>query len=424
LRILFLAQRVPYPPHRGDKITTYHEIKHLSRSHEVVVACLADGVEDLRHDGGLKPFVRAIEAIPVSPAKARIRALASIVTGSPLTLAYYREPALFDRIRNLVRSYSFDLILAYSSSMAQYAEEFNDVPRIMQFADLDSVKWRFYAECHSIPWRWIFALEAERLLRYERRIGTTFSHSLLCTPQEVDDFRRLIPEGRVSLVGNGVDLDYFQPSDGPTSPSSLIFVGTLDYFPNVDGVVWFCRQILPLIRTRVPDATFTICGARPSRAIRDLGRLPGVVVTGAVPDVRPYMRGSSVCVVPLRIARGIQNKLLEAMAMGLPVVTTSAAFKGVDADRDRDLCVADEPELFAESVVRLLRDESLRLQMGRAARETAERSYAWERAYSQLDEVVESVTGQGARVSGPDGYADRPGSAEGPAATAARGLCR
>lgn len=400
MRILFLAQRVPFPPNRGDKITTYHEIRHLSREHEVSVACLADGVEDLRRGEGLQPLVRALEAVPLDRVRARIRALAAIGVGTPLTVAYFREPVLHERVGALVRSHPFDLIIVYSSSMAQYVEEFSDVPRIMQFADLDSVKWRLYAEHHPPPRRWIYALEAGRLLRYERAIGTTFAHSLLCTPQEVDDFRRLIPGGRVSLVGNGVDLEYFRPSDDNAS-SSLAFVGVLDYFPNVDAVVWFCREIFPTVRARVPEATFTICGSRPTAAVRDLGRMPGVVVTGAVPDIRPYLRGAAVSVVPLRIARGIQNKLLEAMAMGLPVVTTSAAFKGVEAVRDRDLLVADEPAAFAESVVRLLRDERLRREMGRSARETTERNYSWERAYSQLDDVIASVTGRGAR-SGAD----------------------
>lgn len=412
MRILFLAQRVPFPPNRGDKITTFHEIRHLSRDHDVFVACLADGVEDLEHIRGLMPFVRGVEAVPISRTRARARALASIVTGTPLTVAYFREPALRDRIRALVRSHSFDLILAYSSSMAQYVEEFADVPRIMQFADLDSVKWRLYAEHHAPPRRWIYAMEADRLLRYERAIGTTFSHSLLCTPQEVEDFRRLIPGARVSLVGNGVDLDYFRPSEDGKAPASLAFVGVLDYFPNVDAVLWFCREIFPKVRARVPQATFTICGSRPTDAVKDLGRMPGVVVTGAVPDVRPYLRGASACVVPLRIARGIQNKLLEAMAMGLPVVTTSAAFKGVAAVRDRDLLVADEPAAFAESVVRLLRDPRLACEMGRSAREAAERNYSWERAYSQLDDVVASVTARGA--GGPEPIGSARGTRPGP----------
>jgi sugar transferase (PEP-CTERM/EpsH1 system associated) len=278
--------------------------------------------------------------------------------------------------------------------MAQYVEEFDQVPRIMQFADLDSVKWQLYAS-HCLPPRaWVYALEAQRLRRYERTIGTTFSRSLLCTPREVDDFRRLIAAGRVSLVGNGVDLEYFKPSrQSGKDLSSLVFVGTLDYLPNVDGVVWFCREVWPLIRERAREATFTICGARPRRAVKDLGRLPGVFVTGAVPDVRPYLQRAAVCVVPLRIARGIQNKLLEAMAMGLAVVTTSAAFEGVEAVRDRDLFVADEPRSFASHVVRLLEDERLRNEMGESARDAVERNYSWERAYSQLDAAIALATG-------------------------------
>jgi polysaccharide biosynthesis protein PslH len=393
MRILFLAQRVPFPPNRGDKITTYHEIRHLSRHHEVSVACLADGPNELAHPDALRSMVASIRAVPVDRMRARARALAALASDSPLTLAYFNERALHRHIADQFDDRPFDLILVYSSGMAQFVEKYSNVPRIMQFADLDSLKWQQYSANSAYLMRRVYELESTRLLKYERRIAREFSHSLVCTPREMHDFQRLIPGARVSCVRNGVDLEFYQPSPILKNDKSLIFTGVMNYFPNVEGVKWFCREVLPLIRREVPESSFTICGAEPTAAIRKLERIEGVVVTGRVPDVRPYLAKSAVCVVPLRIARGIQNKLLEAMAMGLPTVATNAAYAGLDAVNGRDLFVADEPTTFALAVVRLLRDSALRTEIGRSARCAVETHYRWDQSLSELDEVIAAVSG-------------------------------
>ncbi len=256
MRILFLAQRVPYPPDRGDKITTYHEIRHLARHHEVAVACLADGPEDLANVAALEPLAVSVDAVPLNRRRARVRALAALATGKPLTVAYFNEGELHRRVADRLRAWPADLIVVYSSGVAQFVERYADVPRVMQFADLDSLKWRQYAATVFPPKRWVFGLESRRLLSYERRLATEFSHSLVCTPREVRDFHQLIPGAPVSCVSNGVDLDYYQPVTVPRQENNLVFTGVMDYFPNVEGVVWFCRDVLPLIRGR--------CRASPS----------------------------------------------------------------------------------------------------------------------------------------------------------------
>ncbi len=392
MRILYLAQRVPYPPDRGDKITTFHEIRHLARHHEVAVACLADGEKDLDNLEGLAPFVSSVDAVPLRPRRARLRALGALPLRTPLTVAYFNERELHRRVEARMAAAPFDAIVVYSSGVAQFVEKYTDVPRIMQFADLDSLKWQQYADKVGFPRRWVYALEARRLLRYEQFLATSFSHSLVCTPREMRDFHALIPGAPVSCVSNGVDLAFFSPGELPREEKSLVFTGIMDYFPNVDGVLWFCREVLPLVRQQVPAATFTICGSRPNAAVADLARLPGVTVTGRVPDVRPYLARAGVGVVPLRIARGIQNKLLEAMAMGLPTVATTAAFEGVEAEKDRDLLVADEPRDFAAAVVRLLADQDLRRQMGQAARACVVANYRWEDQLKRLDRVLAGIT--------------------------------
>jgi sugar transferase (PEP-CTERM/EpsH1 system associated) len=393
MRILFLCQRVPYPPDRGDKITTYHEIRHLARNHEVAVACLADGAEDLDNVAGLRPLVSSIDLVQLNRRCARVRALTALATGGPLTVAYFNERELHCRVADRMQQSPFDLIVVYSSGMAQFVEKYSGVPRIMQFADLDSLKWEQYSRRTLPPKRWVYGLEARRLLRYERRLAAEFSHSLVCTPREVHDFLGLIPGARVSCVSNGVDLEYFRPMELPREENSLIFTGVMDYFPNVEGVIWFCREVWPLVLREVPSARFTICGTRPDPAVQALARLDAVKVTGRVPDVRPYLGRSSVCVVPLRIARGIQNKLLEAMAMGLPTVASTAAFEELEtAEKSTHLLVADEPADFARHVVRLLTDATLRSRMGGAARRFVEADYCWEAQLGRLDQVVAAVT--------------------------------
>jgi sugar transferase (PEP-CTERM/EpsH1 system associated) len=392
MRILYLAQRVPYPPDRGDKILTYRQIVHLARNHEVSVACLADGPEDLDNVAGLRPLVASVDAVPLRRRHARWRALAALARGIPLTAAYFNEHKLHECVAARMEACRFDAVLVYSSGMAQFVEKYDGVPRIMQFADLDSLKWEQYARNSRPPFRWVYGIEARRLLCYERHIAATFSHSLVTTARELQDFARLIPGAPVSCVKNGVDLDYFQPLDLTREKASLVFTGVMDYFPNVHGVNWFCREVLPLIREQVPGVTFTACGARPNAAVQALAQLPGVKVTGRVPDVRPYLSRAEVGVVPLHMARGIQNKLLEAMSMGLPTVTTTPAFAGAGATDGKDLLVADRAADFAAAVVRLLQDEGLRTRLGRSARAFIEKNYRWETQLVHLDAVLAAVT--------------------------------
>jgi sugar transferase (PEP-CTERM/EpsH1 system associated) len=392
MRVFYLAQRVPYPPDRGDKIRSFHEVTHLARAHEVHVFCLGDGPEDIANVAGIRKYVESVTAVPRPNLQSKVRALVALAAGTPFSVGYFNVRELHRRIDEERRRLRPDVVVVYSSGMAQYAEPFGDVPRVMEFCDLDSLKWRQYAERHGPPLRWLYATEAQRLLNYERRIARGFDHSIVCTAREREDFERLIPGAPVSCVGNGVDLDYFAPSSAPKTPGRLVFTGVMDYMPNVDAVVWFSEQVLPAIRERVPEATFVICGSRPTARVQALASLPGVTVTGRVEDVRPYLAAAEVAVVPIRVARGIQNKLLEAMAMGLPCVSAAAARSGIEVTGESGLFVADEPDAFAARVVELLSDAELRARAGRAARAAVERHYSWSRQLTGLDAVLELVT--------------------------------
>jgi len=392
MRIFYICQRVPFPPNRGDKITTFNEIRHLAVAHDVHVFCLGDGPEDLDNVPPLLEYVKTVTAVPVTPWDTRRGALKALLTGRPLSVSAYRKAKLHEAIKQKYEELKPDLIFAYSSNAAQYAEHFPSIPRIMQFADLDSLKWGQYAERAAIPMKWVYSLEQRRLLEYERHLARTFSHALVCTDMEQQDFKRLIPGAPVSRVGNGVDLEYFRPQGGIKTRASVIFTGVMDYMPNVDAVVWFCDAVLPIIQAQVPEASFMICGSSPSAAVLELATRPGVTVTGRVPDMRPFLDSAQVLVAPMRMGRGIQNKVLEGLAMGLPCITSIAAWNGTVIPQGEGILATDDPRLFAEHVVRLFGDDPYRADMGRKGRLQVETHYGWDAQLKVLDRVIAQVT--------------------------------
>jgi polysaccharide biosynthesis protein PslH len=245
-----------------------------------------------------------------------------------------------------------------------------------------------------VPLKWIYAIEQRRFLAYERHIARSFSCALVHTEIEKRDFQRLIPGVRVAVVGNGVDLEYFSSAGEAKRPASMIFTGVMDYRPNVDAVSWFCNEILPIVQTEIPEANFTICGSRPAPAVRSLAKQSGVTVTGWVPDTRPYLDRAEVFVAPLRMARGVQNKLLEALAMGLPCVTSVAAGRGTGISAAEGMLATDNPREFAEYVIRLLRDADWRAEMARRAGAAAEARYPWKAQMALFDQVIAAAVSQ------------------------------
>ena len=391
MRIFYICRRVPFPPDRGDKIAAFNAIRHLAARHEVHVFCLGDDVQDLANISGLQAYAKSVSAAPVDEFTIKLRALAALVTGQPLSVAALNESKLHDAIQKKFTELRPDLIIVYSCNMAQFAEHFPNVPRIMHFGDLDSLKWPQYAERSSIPLNWIYAIEARRLLGYERHIAQIFSHALVHTEIEKHDFERLIPGIPVAVVGNGVDLDYFRSAGEAKKPASMVFTGVMDYRPNIDAVVWFCDEILPIVQMEIPAANFTICGSRPALAVRRLAKRRGVRVTGWVADARPYLDRAEIFVAPLRMARGVQNKLLEALAMGLPCVASTAAWSGTAVADGQGILATDEPREFARHVIDLLGDSDGRAEMARRARAAAVANYRWEVQLACLDQVIAAV---------------------------------
>lgn len=397
MRILFLPHRVPFPPNKGDKIRSFHILAYLTQRHEVLVASLVDDPQDLQYVPEVTRRSRGYLFERLGPARKIWAALLSWLGDRPITVTYFYSKRMQQRIDDLIERSGIQAVFCFSSPMAEYVFRSRHagggarrLGRVMDLIDVDSRKWEQYAD--QCPWwkAWIYRREARQLEAYEHSITVGFDHVLLVSEQE----RRCLSEkeeaGKFIAMSNGVDLSFFKPSGkcrASGSGPAIVFTGVMDYFPNVEGVRWFAERILPRVREAIPEARFVIVGARPTADVLRLARTPGVEVTGFVPDVRLYLEAANVCVAPLRIARGIQNKVLEAMAMSKAVVTTSQALEGIRAEPGEDILVAEGADAFASSVIALLQDEHEAERLGRNARLCVEANYSWEANLAVLDEI-------------------------------------
>lgn len=399
MRILYLSQRVPFPPNKGDKLRSFNQIKYLSRFHDISLVCLADNDSDLEHESALRAYCQSVDIVPLSRFCSRFSVLKAIFTKKPLTQAYFFSKALRRIVENKLRHEIYDLIFVYCSSMAQYVEDVSNLPKVIDYVDVDSEKWAQYALYAKFPFRQLYRIEDRRLRRYETVLCNKFQGGFLVSEQEVNDFYHLVtPCNTIVPLLNGVDLDMFQPSEIPYDPRRIVFTGVMDYFANVETVLFFCREIFPYIKKEIPGVKFYVVGSNPVRELINLAKAdPDVVVTGYVDKIQPYVQQSAVFVAPMRIARGVQNKILEAMAMGVPVVTNTLGFSGVSANAGTEILVEDSPIEFARQVINLINDTEWRKRVSRCARKAVEDRYTWNANLSGfnsvLSEMVEAFSG-------------------------------
>jgi sugar transferase (PEP-CTERM/EpsH1 system associated) len=395
--LLFLAHRIPYPPNKGDKIRSWNILRHLAERYRVHVGCFIDDPEDWQHLDTVREICGECHFVGLDPKKAKIKSLLSVLRREALTLGYYRDRQMDEWVARIAAQHDIAGVFVFSSSMAQYAMggRFDKVPLIVDFVDVDSDKWAQYAGKKAIPEKWIYAREARTLLEFERRASAAADASLFVSEAEAAMFRTLSPESAATTFGvnNGVDFDFFDPEAGYADPfegakDAVVFTGAMDYWANVEAVGWFAEDVLPRVRERCADARFWIVGSNPSPEVQKLARLPGVSVTGRVPDVRPFIAHAAAVVAPLRVARGIQNKVLEAMAMSKAVVATPQALDGIDAEPGRDLVVASEAQPFADSVAELVTEKSGDA-IGQRARERVKAGYGWQSNLSALNAILE-----------------------------------
>lgn len=396
--LLFLVHRIPFPPNKGDKIRSFHLLKYLSTRYEVHLATFVDNPEDEQYIEALAPYCESFRAVSLHPRAARLRSVTGFLTGEALTLAYYRSTELARWIDETVATRGIRKAVVFSGAMAQYVRALPDLRVVLDFVDVDSAKWTQYAANHSWPSSFVYRREGEKLLSFERRAAASSAVSVFVTRGEADLFSQLAPEcaGRVHVIEMGVDTDYFavdaqRPSPFAANEAAIVFTGAMDYWPNIDAAVWFAEDVLHLIGRERPDARFYVVGMNPSPAVKRLRESPRVVVTGRVPDVRPYLQHASVVVAPLRVARGVQSKVLEAMSMGRPVVTTAVAARSIRGTPGRDLDAASGADDFARRVIELM-DSPAGAALGRAARSRVLAEYNWDRNLSALDPLLDGVS--------------------------------
>jgi len=403
MKILFLAHRIPYPPNKGDKIRSFNEIKYLSQNHEIHLACLADDLNDLKYTKNLKKYCKIVNIIPLKLKTAKFKTIFSLLNKKPLSVSYFYSKRLQKIINHLLSTNNYDAIICFSSPMAEYIFQSTNqlinqsIKLIMDFVDIDSDKWKQYAKHVRPPFSLIYKLESNRLAQYERKVAKIFHYSIFVSKKEAELFYMQNPDiDNILAIPNGVDFDYFNPyqllannQQLASNHPILLFTGAMDYYANVDGVIWFCKKIFPYLIKKYPKLKFYIVGRNPTSAIKKLVN-SNIIITGYVDDIRPYYQIATVYIAPLRIARGIQNKILEAMAMAKPVISTSKAFEGIEATPNKDLLLADSEKEFIEKITMLLENPEKRKSLEISARQTVEKNYSWQHNLKILEEILAS----------------------------------
>lgn len=395
--LLFLCQRIPFPPNKGDKLRSFSILRHLAKSWRVHLGCFIDDPVDWRHVEDLRPYCADMCCIGLDRRWAKLRSLSGLIRGTSLSEPYFRSRRLQAWTDTVLRELRPPAAFLYSSVMGQYLRPSDPLrpPRVvMDFVDVDSDKWRQYADRRPWPLNRIYERESRRLLEFDRQVAAAADACVFVSTPEAALFRDLAPEaaGKTVAIANGVDFRSFSPeipfpSPFPPGIRAVVFTGAMDYWPNQDAVIWFAESIFPTIRRCVPEAAFFIVGSNPGPRVTRLGGLDGITVTGRVPDIRPYLAHAAVCVAPMRVARGIQNKVLEGMSMGKVVITTAPGFDGIDAMPSRDLLLADTAAAFIAATIGILTATGPS-SMGERARSRIVDGYGWDDKLAAFERLL------------------------------------
>ncbi|MFP4223917.1 MAG: TIGR03087 family PEP-CTERM/XrtA system glycosyltransferase [Phycisphaeraceae bacterium] len=389
-RVLMLTHRVPYPPDRGDRIRSDRLLRELARRADVSLACLSDEPVTAAQRTHLADLTMRLEIAPLNSLACRARGGVALATGRAITPAWFTRPGLARTIRRWHADQPFDAALAFCTSTADYLRHLPGVPAVLDLVDVDSAKWAEYASQTRGLKRWIYAAEARRLVRVEK--GDGFRSVAVISEPEAAVYRERVGSYRELVVaGNGVDLDRFRPSPDPGEPVA-VFTGLLSYRPNAEACQWLVERVWPGVREKFPAARLRLVGRGAGPELEALAGVPGVELVGEVEDVAGELAAAAVAVAPLRIARGVQNKVLEAMAAGRPVLCTPQALEGIDAAPGRDLLVAEAAADWVHRLAELLSDAGLRRRFADAGRSRVESRYDWSAALAPL---VDAVLGAG-----------------------------
>lgn len=393
MRILFLSQRVPDPPNKGDKIRSHHLARRLARNHELHVACLLDDLGETSDADVMRGWAASGHTALRRPIQSIVEGSLCVMHGEPISAGWFFHRGLAQEVQRLLSERRFDVVWCYCSSMARYVSTFRGA-RVLDFVDVDSEKWRQYAERSSYPKRAVYSLEHRLLRKYEARLMSDFDRTVVISPAE----KRALEDNpgieRTRVIANGVDFALWSEREPSATSEDLVFVGALDYFANAEGIIGFARNVFPAIRRRSPGTRLKVVGRRPGEDVLALRSIEGVDVIGEVPDARPFVWNSGVVVVPLHIAQGLQNKVLEAMAAGVPVVASPAALRGLDGQGSAKVparCARSDEE-FVEGTIDLLQNREQARALADEAKCLVAERFSWDKAAKEMEEVlVEAV---------------------------------
>ena len=391
-KLLYLVHRVPYPPNKGDKIRSFNILKYLAEHYEVHLGTFVDDPADWQYTPELEKYCSEQYVAPLNSIASKLRSLPALLGKKPMSVPYYADAGLQAWVNGQKKAHDFDAVLVFSSAMAQYVmgAAWQDVKRVIDFVDVDSDKWEQYSQSKSWPMSWLYRREADTLIAYDNAVAAEFDASLFVSAKEAELFCKLAPDSakKISFFNNGVDTEFFSPVKQFDSPyidgcRTIVFTGAMDYWANVDAVVWFSHQILPAICQQNDNVKFYIVGSKPDEKVKALAANPNIVVTGAVDDMRPYLAHAAVAVAPMRIARGIQNKVLEAMAMECPTVVSPQGYEGINAAVEHELIVVNEVQEWVNEISRLLSGNDGE-EIGAAARQRVVHDYSWQGSLARL----------------------------------------
>ena len=391
MRILCLTSRLPYPPNRGDRLRAFHFIEHLSREHELSLVSFIASEAERDHLPSLRAYCQDVRVLPMSPWRSALSTATNIWRREPLQVLYYRLGTMRRLVDDLVATSGFDAAYVHLFRMAPYVAHHPHLYRIVDLTDVISREIDLSLPHRGSASRTVYRLERGRIGRYERWVAETFEETWLIAESDRQALLQFCPAANIRVVPNGVDLELFHPTGQPCAPDSLIFVGHLRVLHNIDAATYLARDVLPLVQGEIPGCTLNIVGADPAPQVQRLGQSAAITVPGYVADLNDYLNRAAVFVAPLRFAAGIQNKVLEAMAAGRPVVTTSLVNEGLGAQPGRELLVADDAQATAWQIVALLTNPPLREQIGRAGRQFVEQKYSWSHAVDRMRAIEERL---------------------------------
>lgn len=391
--LLYLCHRIPFPPNKGDKITTFNILKFLSQHYAIHLGCFVDDTFDLKYREDVEQYCESCHFITLSRPYSQLKGLTALLGNDPITLPFYYRRQMQQWVDHTLAQIPIYKTLIYSGCMAQYVMPYVDrLHTVMHFADIDSDKWRQYAQKSSGIMKSIYAREHKTLAAYEKTVADAFNISCFVTESETAAFRAMLPaplHPKIQPLENGLDSQFFSPDVPATLCESydlanenyIVFTGAMDYWANQDAVIWFCNHVWDKIRKACPEAKLYLVGSSPSPSVMNLSQRDGVTVTGRVDDVRPYLQYAKAAIAPMQIARGVQNKMLEAMSMAKPVIVSSLTIEGLEGYPTQDLEVCDDPSPIANWLIDKLNQQAI---VAEQSRQWIKQHYSWEAKLTPL----------------------------------------